>query len=450
MSTRKKDTLADSPFIQKFTEVASRIGAQRHLASIRDGFVTLMPIIIVGSLAHILMIDLFGWRAFLSANAPWFLDITFQVWWGSFGMLGIFATASIAYHLAKSYDSDGIVAAIVALASYFTLVPQSGSIAVEGLAEPVGYWGKIDWSFTNANGLFISIIVGLIATEMFVRLRRNKRLVIKMPAGVPPAVSRSFAGLFPGVIVVFSVAIVGVIINKISGGSNAFDLMRKLIEPLIGASSSMGGSIVIVGLNQILWFFGLHGSNILDGPLQAMSLPMIEANVAAAAAGTVLPHIGTKSFLDAFVYMGGSGATIGLIVAIFLVSRSKQMRSMGTLSVAPGIFNINEPIIFGMPIFLNFIYLIPFILAPMLMAIVGHLAMGAGLVAKTTVVVPWPTPPILSGFLATQDLRSIILSIVNLAISIVVYLPFVKVADNIEIKKEQAAANAAFDTAKAM
>lgn len=441
--------------LDAFVNVASKVGAQRHLAAIRDGFASIMPIIIGGSIAHILILQIplslnptpgqavMTWRDLLNEHIPWFVELCLQVWWATFGILSLFAVFSIAYHLAKSYDGNGLAAGIIALSSYFTFVPQVATVTIEEVSG--GAWGLIQWNYTNAEGLFIAIIVALLSAELFTRLCRAKFLIIKMPDGVPPAVSKSFAALFPGIITIFAAATVNTIIMKISGGVNAFALMAKVVAPLLKSVDSIGAAIGIVTLNQILWFFGLHGSNILEGFIQPISLQLVSENLVAYEAGAaVLPHIVTKPFLDAFVHLGGSGASLGLIIAILISSRSKALRTMGKLSIAPGIFNINEPVIFGMPIVLNLVYIIPFMLIPIILVLTSYFATKWGLVNRTVAQIPWATPPILSGWLVTGgDFRAIILQIVNIAISILGYIPFVMIADRAEIIKEKQAELAA-------
>lgn len=446
--------------LDKFVEIASRVGAQRHLGAIRDGFASIMPIIICGSIAHILIlqipltlnptpgIDVMTWRDLLSQHVPWFVDLCLQVWWATFGILSLFAVFSIAYQLTKAKGGNPLGGGITALAAYFTFVPQAATVTVEGVTG--GAWGLIDWNYTSANGLFVAIIVALLSAELFTVLCNAKFLEIKMPEGVPPAVSRSFAVLFPGIITIFAASAHNTAILKVSGAVmlqstgewmelNFFQLMTRLIQPLLTAVDSLGAALGIVALNQILWFFGLHGSNILEGFIQPISLQLVSENLTAYEAGAAaLPHIVTKPFLDAFVHLGGSGATLGLVIAILLVSRSKATRTMGKLSIAPGIFNINEPAIFGMPIVLNLVYLIPFFLVPLILVCTSYFATSLGLVSRTVAQIPWATPPILSGWLVTGgDWRAIILQIVNIVISVVAYMPFVKIADQAELKKEQ-------------
>lgn len=443
-----------SGFIDAISMVAGKIGNQRHLGAIRDGFITLMPLLIVGSLVTLInnfpvgagSDDTLRW-VYLEGNPAfqWLANLNGSVWWGTFGMISIFAAATISYYLAKYYDGNRLSAAIISLASYMTIVPQMAIFNLEDGTEAAG-WGFINYKYVNATGLFVAIIVALVATELFVRLSKTNKLIIKMPSNVPPAVSRSFASLLPGMITIIIVGLLGVIINLIAS-QNVFDLISEtILTPLSKTSGSFGFGIVIVFLTHLLWSFGIHGPNIFEAILQPLNVMAIENNTALMTGASVAPVIFNKSFADAFIYMGGSGVGLGLVVAILLVSKSKQNRMVGKLGMAPGLFNINEPVIFGLPIVLNPIFVIPFIIAPIISLIIAYAATAIGFLPIVTAVIPWTTPPILSGLLATNFAwQGPVIQVINLALSILIYLPFVKAADKIEMKKEMEAGAA--DTA---
>ncbi|WP_291566391.1 MULTISPECIES: PTS sugar transporter subunit IIC [unclassified Clostridium] len=416
-------------FMEKyFVPVAGRIGAQRHLVAIRDGFVILMPLIIAGSLGTLInafpvkgyqnfMINVFGesWKSFGS-----------NIWNGSIAIMSFLAVFTIAYNLAKCYESDGLTAGVVAFAALLSITKatEDGS--------------GIPYSAAGGVGLFLAIIVALISTEIFVRLRRNKSLIIKMPDNVPPAVSKSFASLLPVIITISIFSIIRILFAVI-GVDDIHKLIYDALQaPLVAVANTLWSAILIALLNHLFWFFGLHGSNILEPVMQAVYLPALEKNMAAAAAGDVIPNIVTKPFFDAFVYMGGSGATICLIIAIYIASKRKHHRNMANLSLGPGLFNINESMIYGMPIVLNPAFIIPFILTPVLLTIISYAATAIGLVPRTIAMVPWTTPPILSGWIATGgSAAGSILQIINLVIGVIIYIPFIVLAEKIEDKKSK-------------
>lgn len=418
-------------FLEKyFVPIAAKFGSQRHLVAIRDGFAMIMPLILAGAFAVLInslpvpayqnfMVGLFGksWTNFGG-----------NLWNGTFAVMSIILVVSISYNLALSYDSNGIGAGLVSFASLLMLYTPSAKD-----------WA-IPYAFLGAQGLFVSIIVALISTELFVRLLGNPKLIIKMPEGVPPAVAKSFAALFPSLIVLSLWALFKTITVALGLPDIHQAIFKAIQAPLTGLADTLGSAIAVAFLVHFLWFFGLHGTNILGPVLNAVYLPAINDNIAALKAGKMIPHIVTMPFFDAFIYLGGAGTTIGLIIAIYLASRRKKKRTelqnIANLAIAPGIFNINEPMIFGMPLVLNPVFFIPFILTPVILTIISYFAIALGIVPRTIAMMPWTTPPIIGGFLVTGSIRGALLALLNLVISIVIYIPFVLVADKIEQKSE--------------
>ena len=414
-------------FLEKyFVPIAGRIGSQRHLVAIRDGFVVIMPIIMAGSFAVLinnlpiapyqnLMTSMLGesWKSFGG-----------QVWMGSFAVMSLLVNFTISYNVAKSYNSNAVAAGAVSLASLMAIMQP----AAEAFAIP--------YQWTGAVGLFVSIFVALVSSEVFVRLLGNPRLVIKMPEGVPPAVAKSFAALFPSIITLSIFALLKVF-TVLAGVTDIHALVNDIVQaPLLKLANSMGSALTIAFVNHLLWFFGLHGSNILEPVMQTVFMQTLDANISAFQAGAAIPNIVTKPFFDAFVYMGGSGTTITLIAAIYIASKRKQYRSLANMAAGPGLFNINEPVIFGMPIVLNPIFMIPFICVPVVTTIISYIALASGIVPKTVAMIPWTTPPIISGYLVTGgSVMGSLLQIVNLIIGIAIYMPFVLMAEKLDTEK---------------
>lgn len=406
-------------FMEKhFIPYASKIGNQRHLIAIRDAFTVTMPLMILGALAVMInnlpipafqnfMKSIFGgsWTGFGAA-----------VWNGTFGVLSVFIAFLVAYNLAKGYGKDPIGAGVVSVASFFTL-----GAATSGM---------------NSSGLFIALIVGIAVAEIFTRLVGNKKLIIKMPDGVPPAVATSFASLFPAMITIALFGLIAAIVAAFGVKDMFAAFYAAVQEPFMGLANSYGSALFIAFITPFLWFFGLHGANMIDPFMQAINAPAIAANADALAAGKTAPYIVNKPFIDSFVNMGGTGVTIGLIIAIYLVGRkNKPYMVVNNLAAAPGIFNINEPLMFGLPLVLNPIMFIPFILTPMVCVTTAYFATSFGWVPVATVMPPWVTPPIIGGFLATQSFAGGLLAAINLVIAVLIYMPFVSLATRQEQKK---------------
>ncbi|MBT9832280.1 PTS sugar transporter subunit IIC [Clostridium baratii] len=414
-----------------FIPVAAKIGAQRHLVAIRDGFVTIMPLIMAGAFA--VLINNLGWEPyqnFMNSILPanW-KDFGGAIWNVSFGFMSILVVCTISFHLAKSYDKDGVTAAVVSLASFMMLYPQVALGGDAGSAYSTDAMG--------AKGLFVAIIVALIATEIFVKLIGNPKLVVNMPDGVPPAVARSFAALIPSILVLIIAAAAKFILQAV-GISNVFDSVYNAIQsPLQGVVGSFWGMIVLILIQQLLWFFGLHGSNILAPVINAVLLPLLEMNMLAAKSGQAAQYIFNSQFLDSYVNLGGSGTTIALIIAIYIAGRrSKQQMMITKLSTAPGLFNINEPMIYGMPLVLNPIYFVPFVLAPLASASIAYFLTSIGFVPKVAYMATWTTPPIIGAAISTNSIMGAVTALICLVVSICIYLPFVIMATKQELDSE--------------
>jgi lactose/cellobiose-specific phosphotransferase system IIC component len=186
---------------------------------------------------------------------------------------------------------------------------------------------------------------------------------------------------------------------------------------------------IFVFASSVLWFFGIHGSDTLEGVMETYFTPQLSANQAAVATGGVPTQIVTKEFFDCFVLMGGCGATICLLIAILLFSRNRARRGLGYAAAFPMIFIINEMMVFGLPIIFNPIMLIPFLVVPLVCYTIAYLAISAGLVPMITSEVAWTTPIILGGYHATGSVAGSILQLVNVVVGVLVYLPFVRMLD---------------------
>jgi len=387
----------NSKFMQKFIEIAGIIGGQRHLLAVRDGFVAIMPLIIIGSLATLInnfppigSFDLVGILNHIFGEGNW-QQVGNGIWNGTFAILGLLVAFSIANTLSKSYNIDGLSAGLISAAAYILLVP---------ITEDGGL--TLDW--LGAEGLFVAIILGLGVTELF-RLLSQSKLTIKMPEGVPEGVAKSFKALIPAIFILTLIGLFHALINVFTGMSIFEIIFAAIQKPLQGFGDTLPAAMLYAFLHQLLWFFGLHGTNILGSVTNPIFLPLIEENASLFADGVSafdVPNIVSQPFFDSFVQMGGSGITLALLIAIFIVVRQDRKhpyKEVAKFSAPAAIFNINEPVIFGLPIVLNPVFLIPFIFVQVILTIVAYFAISSGLVPKPVAILPWTTPPILSGYL---------------------------------------------------
>ncbi|BDR57997.1 PTS cellobiose transporter subunit IIC [Xylocopilactobacillus apicola] len=417
---------------QKLIPFFSKIAASRHLVALRDGMTAAVPMIIIGSVFMIIaQFPIQGYQDFMANTfgKNWATIVQYPTN-ASFHIMGLIAVAGISYNLAKSYKVDAFSAMIVGIAAFILTIPLKTDKAG-------ALWVPLNQ--LDSAGLFIAMIVGLFITDLYVWLI-HKNLTIKMPDTVPPAVSNSFAALFPGAIALLLVWVIRLGVEATPMKSIPNVITFFLAGPLGHVSNTLAGAFVIELVVCILWLFGIHGANAISGVVDPILYATMAQNAAAHAAGKSLPNIVTKPFFDNFVRIGGCGATLGLAILIVFASKSKEFKTLGELIIGPAVFNINEPIVFGLPIVLNYKMAIPFILTPLANITLAYSTMKFGLVAKTSgVYVPWTTPPIISGFLSTNHISGAVLQIIEIIMDIAIYYAFFKSSDKEKYQREQAA-----------
>lgn len=411
---------------EKLSTPMAKLAEQRHLRAVRDGIIATLPLIIVGSFFLIVAFPplpaTWAITAFLKANAATIL-LPYRM---TMYIMTMYATWGIGYSLAKSYKLDGVTGGVLAsMAFMLTLVPK----AIEGIgfALPMANMG--------GGGMFVGIIVSILAVEVL-RFTTVKNFRIKMPEQVPASVARSFEALTPTAIVILLMATITYFL-----GFDWHTVVSKAVAPLVSATDTLPSVLILVLLVTFFWSFGIHGVSIVGSIARPLWLQILDANTAAQAAGNTLPGIAAEPFYQWFIWIGGSGCTIGLVILLATISKSAYGKTLGKSTLIPGIFNINEPIIFGAPIVLNPVLIVPFILTPMITATISWFATSMGFVNAVTVTAPWTLPGPIGAFLATGgDWRASVLNIVCILISIVVYYPFVKMYDNKLLKEEVAEA----------
>ena len=418
---------------EKLTPLAGKLGSNRYLAVLRDAFMLSFPLTMFGSLVVVLN------------NLPFWSDDLKGTLGGLFGngqnatmsIMTIFVTFGIGYYLTRSYDEDGVFGGAVSLASYLILTPFNFTTA-----EGAEVSGALSLDRLGAKGMFIGMLAAFIAAEIYVRITK-KGIVIKMPEGVPDAVARSFASLIPAI----STLTVFLLLNALVSGvftTNLHDVIYTVIQkPLVGLGSGLPATLLSLFFVQILWFFGLHGQIIVNSVMDPIWNTLALENLDAFKAGEALPHIITKPFMETFtVGLGGSGMTLMVVILMAFVMKSRQMKDIGRLAIGPGLFNVNEPVIFGLPIVLNASILIPWVLTPLIVTTINYFSMASGLVpAPTGVTVPWTVPLFFSGMMATNSLMGGLLQLIDVAIVGVMWYPFLKVVDkaNLALTVEEAA-----------
>lgn len=415
--------------------IAGKLSASRILTVLRDSFMLSFPLTIVGSFAVVIM------------NLPYLDKVIGEGGIATLsGILGILpsATMSIAtlfvimgigYYLAKSYEVEPIFPAAISVASFLVLTPlnfisENGKIITDII--PIERLG--------AKGMFVGILAAFLATVLYIWVMK-KNWTIKMPDGVPPTVAKSFAALIPSFVVLISFLIIRTIFMYTPWG-NIHDFIYEIIQlPLMHLGSGLIATIIAVFAIQLLWFFGLHGQIIVNSVLDPIWNSLSLQNYEAVINGGVIPNIVTKQFMETFtVGIGGTGMTLAVVIGILIIAKSKQLRQVAKLAGPAGIFNVNEPVIFGLPIVMNPTIIIPWIISPIVGVSIAYLSMKFGLVPLTTgVAVPWTVPIFFSGILATNSLAGGILQLVILTVVLLIWSPFIKIMDMQAIKLEKEA-----------
>ena len=449
--------------------IATKIGSEKHLVALRDAFIGTMPATMAGAMATLLNAFLrdfprsFGWTQFEEMMKP-IVGVNGFVWTGTLAIMAVIFSMSLGSNLAKAYEVDPVSGSVVSLAAFFmgltdsaqtvlTLPSNISQEAVAVIAEAGGTVGLNDdgaqtiaanaWGYFNfgkhmgGSGLFTAIIFGFIATLIFANLMR-RNIIIKMPDSVPPAVSRAFAAIIPAAAGLYVVGMINYIFNRIFE-MRMIDWITETIQaPLVNLSQGFGAVLIIVFLVHLLWFFGLHGTNVMAPILSTLYGSAMTDNTNAFQRQEPIPYKWVSGSFEAFVWPGGAGVTIALLLAVILLSKRADYKIVGKLALAPGIFNINEPVMFGLPVVLNPLLMIPFILAPMATASIAYAATMLGLVRPVVVHVIWVMPTIISGFLATAgDWRAIILTLVNIVVAFLIWAPFILAANRMDSTLEE-------------
>lgn len=422
----------------KFGLVAQKLGNQIHLRSLRDAFALFMPFMILAGFVTLVNYVILEPTSFMGEIVDPKILTTIQkvgisIANGTLNISTILIVAATSYCMSVNRkQSNPIASVLVSISIFIVLTPMFTMFTPEGAKEAIEVSGVIPTGYTGASGMFVGIFVGLFATELFIKLTKVDKLNIKLSGEIPPMVVKSFNVLIPIMITVVVFALVSFGVNQIFGKDVNQIITELIIGPLSYVTTGLPGFLLITSVANLFFGFGIHQAVISGALLDPFLLQNMQENMTAYVNHEAIPHIINSAFKDTFAVMGGSGNTIALLIAIFIFSRKKQYKDFARLAVAPGIFNINEPVIFGLPIVFNISLIIPFVLAPIFSLTVAYFATAMGLIGHVVVQTPWTTPPVISGFLATGgDIRAAILQIIIIAVSVFIYLPFLRIDEKV-------------------
>lgn len=404
-------------YLNKIQIAANKFGNFSYIKAITNGVASIVPMIIIGSIYTLLNnIEFKPYMNFLkSTRLSNYLGIPNNVTMGIIALLLSFTTA---YHFAKEYNQDGLASGIISMCCFLLLIPlnqlKDGSKLI-----PMTYLG--------ATGMFTAMIVGLLSARIFIFLTK-KNITIKMPESVPPATIKAFSALIPGFIVITIFLVLEAALKATPWESFPNAVSVLIQTPLSGIGNSVWAIILIWMLSNVAWFFGIHGIVVIS-VVNPILIALDLENLDHTSAGLAATHIVGKNFTNVYAGATGAGIIMGLVICMAFFAKSKQYKMVGRLSLVPDIFSVAEPAIFGTPIVLNMMLIIPFMLVPAISIAVAYFLTTMGILPVISgVQLPWSTPVIVQGFLL-GGWRVALYQVFLMAFSTLVYYPFFHVLD---------------------
>lgn len=413
--------------MENFLKKADRLFNNRYMLAIKKSFIITLPLIILGSIASLINnmpIDFV--QAFLATPIGEIIRTTNgAIWLGTTATMAILIAWSMSYYLGSTYKLNGMLSALTGASAYLSICVTTSD-------------GGISLSRLGAGGLFGAILIAIAATELY---RLFSGFKISVSEDSTQEVRDMFAALLPVMLSVFTIALINTIVLLCSG-KGIDEWIYTALALLFSAANGggIGGALFLVFGIHIFWFFGIHGGNVLDGVMTSAFGQSLANNISLYtqnqnAFDSQLSII-NKGFLDTFVFMGGAGTSLCIIISVLLIARSRYLRSIAKLGGVFSLFNMNEIVLFGFPVILNPILLIPFLITPITITLTSWLAMNLGIVGRVVTEVHWAMPPFISGYLATGHVSGSILQGVNICIGIAIYLPFIRMMDRRAVSKE--------------
>ena len=462
-------------FADKLGRVGAWCGQNKYLNAIKNGFQNFMPATISGAVGvlwtNVLVNSSTGlgaiWKPIMALEVlnPIFAAMQYA----TISCITIGVTMLVASEIAEANGETGAYPAVLGFILWMMATPTSFAakdlgasyIDAKGIshgfslgqfinvtgeaakhkitADSFSYSGIMS-SYTGATGLFTGLIVAIVGMELYNMFRKNDSLKIKMPEQVPPGVARAFEVLIPTCLTAIVVGAVGLVCQLATGAElNAliYNVIQKPLQNIIG--NNLVAVCIMYVIIMLFWCVGIHGNNMVAAVKEPIFRPLLYANTAAYTAHREIPYVMNLTMIQMFAEFGGSGVTIGLVIAILIFSKREDNRTIAGISIVPGLFNINETMTFGIPLVLNPILDIPFIIAPVATLVVGYLLVTSGFCPKIVLEVPWTMPPLFLGFLATGGSPMGALSqLIVIALSVVIYTPFLIAYEKYQAKQSEA------------
>ncbi|CAH0435546.1 PTS sugar transporter subunit IIC [Clostridium neonatale] len=404
--------------------LAEKIDGNKYLGSIKNAFTDFVPFIIVGSFGTLLnslianqKTGLAQWIPLLANLKPAFDVLSFA----TVSCMTIPIVFLIAMHLAKDNEMPQFTTGVLSLCAYLTVVPSTVTVIKEELKGTAAGLGT---SSLGAQGLFVGMLIAVVVAQSFNKLMKIEKIKIKMPSSVPKGIAISFNTLIPIFIILVLSAVFGNLF-KLGTGYYLNEWIYSVAQaPLEVIFQSSLGIIFMAILSQLFWFLGIHGGLIIEPIRSPLSASAIAANIAAINAGGVPSMPITRGFWTIFVVCGGAGITLSLIFVILKFSKREDHRMIAKMSLLPGICGIGEPIVFGLPLVLNPVFAIPFIINSGIAAGIALSAIKLGFLTCNTVDAPFGLPIFINAMLS-YGWKGIIIQIIILAVCTIIWIPFV-------------------------
>lgn len=415
---------------EKFIPIANKISSNRYLKSVSTGSMALLGVIMLGSIFTV--ISSFSWEPYqnflASTNIGTVLSYIPKF---TIDLLGMYMAFSIAYSGARIFDINehALGTGLISLVSFLLLTP-----VTENPEERTAF---LNMGYLGAKGVFVAIFVALITVQLM-KLFVKKNFTIKMPEGVPEMVTKSFTSLIPAVVIATFFGIIKLLFSLTSFNTATDFIYTLLQEPLQSLTGSLPAFLVLILVSNLLWFFGIHGSMTVLPILMPIFLGYLADNSAAVAAGEAIPNAINFGLYD-LACLGGSGTTIGLVTNMFFFSKSKRYKAFSKIVFPSGLFGVNEPVVFGMPIMLNVMLLVPFLLTPLVVTALGYGLISMGIItAPIGILGAGSLPPFFHG-IVQGSFSFGVYELFAVVVSMLIYFPFFKTLDNQAVKEEKLA-----------
>lgn len=415
------------------TPFSAKLAGNKVLQAIKDAFILSIPFTVVGSFVNLIKMQLEYWLVFFNVSLQgfweWVISVLNTVGSTAMGLIGIVIVLSSSYFYAKSLQKENdkiipITTSLLALVTYFTVVPNQITVGSE-VASAYAL------NFFNYEGMFSGLLIGIITAYLYNKLVKSE-FTIKLPDSVPSGILNSFRAVIPITILLILFSVIKELVVFAGYDTLQGLITEVLVAPLSNIGSGLPAVIVVILLMQLLWFFGLHGFSIMWGLISVIWLPIFMGQIELYSEKgdlSLITQVAPNTITNIYAMIGGSGSTLALIVALLLVApKNSAERSVAKVGLIPGLFNINEPIIFGIPIVLNPIMFLPFVFIPVINAIISYTAVSMGLVVPMVVLNSGVEPVFLNAFvLGGFHISPVILMFLLFVLDIILYVPFVKV-----------------------